>query len=74
VAVVGGLTFASISATSGQLRSAGYYDYYDVPVAHSCGVTSGRVVYCWGTNASGQLGGPISTDDSPQPVKVAGQK
>src|SRR3989454_7590131 len=40
VAVLGGLTFAAVSA--------GY--------AHACGVTTAGVAYCWGINYWGQLG------------------
>jgi alpha-tubulin suppressor-like RCC1 family protein/uncharacterized protein YjdB len=75
VAVGGGLTFGSISATSGKLVSSGdYYNYYYVLVAHSCGVTTGRVVYCWGASLAGELGAPTAIADSPRPVKVAGQQ
>jgi hypothetical protein len=40
VAVVGGVSFAQVSA--------GYYQ--------TCGVTSAGVAYCWGLNRAGQLG------------------
>ncbi len=46
VAVVGGLTFRSISA-------GGW---------HSCGVTTADVPYCWGFNGSGRLGSGTTTD------------
>ena len=39
-AVVGGLTFASVSASW----------------FHSCGITTGGIGYCWGFNVFGQLG------------------
>jgi alpha-tubulin suppressor-like RCC1 family protein len=38
--VAGGLTFETLGA--------GY--------RHTCGITSGGAAYCWGDNASGQLG------------------
>ncbi|HEX7241992.1 MAG TPA: hypothetical protein VF263_17040 [Longimicrobiaceae bacterium] len=38
---------------------------------HACGLTTGGEVWCWGSNASGQLGN-ASNADSPVPVKVAG--
>jgi alpha-tubulin suppressor-like RCC1 family protein len=40
IAVVGGLTFVSISAGE----------------THTCAVTTNNQAYCWGTNSSGQLG------------------
>jgi alpha-tubulin suppressor-like RCC1 family protein len=60
-AVAGGLTFKNIS---GGVRA-------------TCGVTTSNQAYCWGTDASGELGngGPIShmtTDISRVPVAVAG--
>jgi alpha-tubulin suppressor-like RCC1 family protein len=59
VAVSGGLTFVSVSAGLGN-------------APHSCGLTTGGVIYCWGSNYSGQLGngGNVS---SGVPVRVAGQ-
>ncbi|HKE91305.1 MAG TPA: hypothetical protein VKB45_13295 [Gemmatimonadales bacterium] len=44
--VGGGLTFVSLSA-------GGY---------HTCGVTPDGAIYCWGANASGQLGDGTQTD------------
>ena len=38
---------------------------------HTCGVTADGAAYCWGSNASGQLG-TGSTTDSPTPAAVAG--
>jgi len=38
--------------------------------SHTCAVTTGNTVYCWGDNFSGQLGND-SEGDSPVPVKVA---
>ena len=37
---------------------------------HTCAVTTGNTVYCWGRNSSGQLGND-SEGDSPVPVPVA---
>jgi alpha-tubulin suppressor-like RCC1 family protein len=52
-AVAGELTFAQISAGA----------------AHTCGVTTSGDAYCWGWNASGQLGdGTMTRQLVPQPV------
>ena len=57
VPVPSGLVFASVSA--GQW--------------HSCGVTTGGVTYCWGSNAHGELGdGVMSMYQSSTPVPVTG--
>lgn len=50
----GGLTFAQLAAGG----------------AHTCGLTGGGVAYCWGNNASGQLG-DNSTTNRNAPVPVA---
>jgi alpha-tubulin suppressor-like RCC1 family protein len=54
-AVVGGLSFRQV--TAGGL--------------HSCGVTTGNVVYCWGNNQKGQLGDGTTISRS-RPRKVVG--
>src|SRR5919201_1241535 len=39
--------------------------------AHTCGVTTADVAYCWGRNADGQLGDG-TTSDRLRPVPIAG--
>lgn len=71
VPVAGGLTFASISAGGGE-----YEDYYysnKLLLEHTCGVTTGKVAYCWGSNYFGQLGAGGSAGGSRVPLKVARQ-
>jgi alpha-tubulin suppressor-like RCC1 family protein len=53
-AVAGGLRFRQLSAGGD----------------HTCGVTTGNVAYCWGTNTSGELGNG-TTSPSQTPVAVA---
>ena len=40
--------------------------------SHSCATTTSREAYCWGSNASGQLGSPESGMRSPSPTLVSG--
>jgi alpha-tubulin suppressor-like RCC1 family protein len=57
LAVSGGLTFSSISASSGN--------------SHTCGLTTTGAAYCWGAGTFGQLGrGLVSNSDVP--VAVSG--
>jgi len=56
VAVSGGLTFSSIQAGN----------------EHTCGLTTGEVLYCWGSNVQGQLGAAVG--NSGTPVEVMGQR
>ncbi len=46
VAVLGGLTFATVSAGN----------------VFTCGVTTGGAAYCWGHNESGELGDGTTND------------
>jgi alpha-tubulin suppressor-like RCC1 family protein len=55
IPVAGGLSFTQISAG----------------LWHSCGITTGGQVYCWGRNGFGQLGNANAGTDSPSPVPVA---
>ena len=53
MAVLGGLTFAAVTAGTD----------------HTCGVTTAGAAYCWGANDSGQLGDGTMIDRlSPVPV------
>jgi alpha-tubulin suppressor-like RCC1 family protein len=56
VAVLGGLTFAAVSAGDD----------------HVCGVTAGGTAYCWGDNLRGQLGNNSTVVVSTTPVRVSG--
>jgi alpha-tubulin suppressor-like RCC1 family protein len=66
--VSGGLTFKDVDAPiAGQVVlptiAAGY--------AHTCALTSAGVAYCWGSNASGQLGAGAGSNSN-VPVAVGG--
>jgi alpha-tubulin suppressor-like RCC1 family protein len=61
VPVVGGLRFVGGTLVDG--LSAG--------TSHTCGVTTTHAAYCWGNNASGQLGDGTTTSRA-TPVAVAG--
>src|SRR2546430_15324470 len=55
VAVSGGLSFATVSAS----------------IKHSCGVTTSGAAYCWGGNEFGQLGNGASVIYTYTPVAGA---
>jgi alpha-tubulin suppressor-like RCC1 family protein len=57
VAVVGGLTFAGVSASG---------------LAHTCGVASTGAAYCWGYDGNGQLGDGAPALGQSSPVAVVG--
>lgn len=58
--VSGGLRFSSVAVGN----------------QHSCGLTTDRIVYCWGLASNGQLGNGVSggSDFSVDPVRVGGQQ
>ena len=62
VPVTGSVPFLGVRAAS-QLAGAGF----------TCGVTTGGVGYCWGSNVNGQLGDGTTTPRA-MPVRVAGQQ
>ncbi len=41
---------------------------------HSCALTEGGTVFCWGQNANGELGLGVRTANSPVPQLIAGQQ
>lgn len=56
VPVAGGHTFTSLSTTN----------------MHTCGTTTSRALYCWGSNNSGQLGNNATSIPATTPALVAG--
>ena len=74
VSVAGGFQFQSLGAASTFVQSNNYYYYGPATTdAHTCGVTTAGVAYCWGSNSNGQLGAGISVTNALTPLKVAGQ-
>jgi alpha-tubulin suppressor-like RCC1 family protein len=58
---------ASFAAANGSL----VFNQVSLGDYHSCGVTTGRLAYCWGYNAGGQLGDGTKSNHH-QPVAVGG--
>lgn len=56
VLVAGGLTFVTIDAGD----------------RHTCGLTAGQQIYCWGLNGFGKLGAGSALPESDEPVLVTG--
>ena len=73
IAVTGGLTFKSI-AVGGSGSNTGDYYYGPYATGHSCGITTDGSTYCWGDNASGNLGTGTFGIPNGTPTKVSGQK
>jgi len=63
--IVGGYRFQSISAGGGFAGTTGY-----IPMSHTCGVAVSQEIFCWGSNAAGQLGNGSQTN-SQSPVKIS---
>jgi alpha-tubulin suppressor-like RCC1 family protein len=55
VRVSGGLAFAAVTTGPGPKLDAAFTGI------HSCGLTTGNRVYCWGDNEAGQLGDGTNT-------------
>lgn len=69
------LVLAALTPVAAMAAGGVRLTHIAVGYTHSCGLTTGGGVMCWGENSHGQLGnglGGMSTPPSPDPVHVAG--
>jgi alpha-tubulin suppressor-like RCC1 family protein len=71
-AVAFGLQFKELAAGGNDYSNGSYY-YGTTIYAHTCGLTTANVLYCWGSNQNGELGLGAILANSTIPVKVEGQ-
>ena len=64
---------SSFSATPEPVQNGLVFAAISAGWEHTCGMTTGGVAYCWGSNLNGQLGSS-SFDDSSVPIRVVGQQ
>lgn len=75
-AVGGGTTVAGalplVGAADAVAGGALRFKQISAGARHTCGVTTGNAVYCWGSNADGELGSGAVGGSSGTPAAVAG--
>lgn len=67
-----GYVVAGEDADAGIAQSTDVALHVAVAAGHTCAVMGSGRVYCWGTNASGQLGDGITVERSGAPHRVSG--
>lgn len=67
---VGDGTFGTDRLSPRKVGSTGVWAGVSAGRHHSCAISTGRSLYCWGNNGNGQIGDGTTTSPRPAPKKV----